>query len=167
LDLENTIFAFSAVIGTKVVQNVVRFQIMVEVINNGQIIYWHTSPWIWYATGSDHVYSHYSGSHHSRLKMNNLRVIFKLEFHPYSSRSVLLKACGFHLQHIYEVDAIVLMDRIQHSKRSRGDDDDGNLESNCYPQQKRHSSIVGIRISDVEETPLGESQLHQSNHLGT
>jgi hypothetical protein len=159
VDLENKIFAFSAVIGIEDVEVGVFLKIQLEVINSGQLIYCHSSQWRSYAAESDHVYLLYSGSRHSRLKMDNLRVIFKL--YSYSlPRSVFLKTCGFHLQHRYEEEAIDLMDGIQHSKRHRDDDDDGNLESNCYPQQKRHSSISGIRISDVEETPLGESQLH-------
>jgi hypothetical protein len=41
------------------------------------------------------------------------------------------------------------VDSIQVTKRPC-DDDDGNMESNCCPQQKRHSSTLGTRISDEE-----------------
>jgi hypothetical protein len=140
LDLENTIFAFSAVIGIEDVQGEGYFQIVFEVINNGQLIYCHRYPWIDYTPDSDHVYLHYHGSHHSRLKIDNLRVIFKFERRS-CTRYVFLKTCGFHLQHRYEEEAIDLTDGIQHSKRCRGDDDHGNLESNCYPQQKRPPSF--------------------------
>jgi hypothetical protein len=134
LDLENTTFAFSAVIGTEHEQDEVCFRILVKLINNGQLIFCHTSCWISYVAGSDHVYSYYYGSHHSRLKMDNHRVKLKFECRnrtrslfewPDLPRPMFVKTCGFHLQQRYEEEAIDLMHGIQHSKRRRGDDDDG------------------------------------------
>jgi hypothetical protein len=62
-------------------------------------------------------------------------------------------------------NSVDLMDGIQHTKRRHEDDDDGNLESNWYPQHKRSFSTLGVRISDAEDiATLSESQLHQANH---
>jgi hypothetical protein len=107
--------------------------------------------------GSDHVWLEYFVLESSELKGDNLRV--KVYSH---SDSVLFKSCGAHLIHKHEENAndhpgVLHEDSnfhldvpneevqdlvtygIQHSKRHR-DDEDHNLDSTWYPQQKRHSS---------------------------
>ena len=117
--LENTRFAFYAVIGTENVQVEESFQIVVEVMSDGQQIYFHKSDIICNLAGSDHVYLHYHGSHHSdQLKMDNLEVIFKVEGIYYLH--VFFKSCGFHR---YEEKAISFMEGVQLYKRCRDDDD--------------------------------------------
>jgi hypothetical protein len=61
---------------------------------------------------------------------------------------MFFKSCGFHLIRRHEEKVVDLMDGGQLSKRPHDDDDDGN-----FPQQKRHSSTLGIRISDAEVMP--------------
>ncbi|GLT52987.1 hypothetical protein SLA2020_262870 [Shorea laevis] len=161
LDLENTRFAFCAVIGEEDVQDEARFQISVQVINNGQEIYSGVSFARLNLAGSDHVWLDYHGSHHSQIKTGNLLVKFRFRDILYGkpSKSVFFKSCGFHLEHRYEEKAIDSMYGIQHSKRRRDDDDDDvNLESNRYPQPKRGNVEFQMLMK-----PLGESQLHQSN----
>jgi hypothetical protein len=98
---------------------------------------------IWNLGDSDHVYLHYSGSHHSQLKMDNLRVLFTFE-----TGDAYFKSCGFHLEHRCEEKAICIMDGVQLPMKRRrdddGDGDDSNWESNWYPQQKRQSSLRKI-----------------------
>jgi hypothetical protein len=162
-DEEITRVAFSAVIGAKAnipdVQDEGTFEIIFEVINDGVTIYSSMED-IPGRFHSDHVWLHYDVPESSELKGDNLRVTFKL-----SSTSMFFKSCGFHLvRHRYEEKAVDLMDAIQLSKGHRDDDDDddyGNLESDWYPQQKRHSSTLGIRnISDAEDMPY----CHWENH---
>ena len=128
--------------------------------------------------GSEHVWLEYKSFD---IKSDNLRV----KFHS-NSESVFFTSCGVHLVHkhrenakndprmLLEVGDVHLgvpheeienyvMDGTQLSKRRRKDND-SHSESNWYPQQKRPSSTLGIRISDLEDTLLGESQLNQSNH---
>ncbi|XP_062157857.1 probable disease resistance protein RPP1 [Alnus glutinosa] len=94
LDLENTRFAFSAIIGIEDVQGVSDFRILVEIINDiGQHIYSHR-PYMYSLVSSDHVWLNYHVSNHSQLKTDNLRVIFTCEKHL---KSVFFKSCGFHL----------------------------------------------------------------------
>jgi hypothetical protein len=59
-----------------------------------------------------------------------------------------MKSCGVHLVRRCEEKAKDSKGGIQVTERP-GDDD--NFQSNLYPpQQKRHSSTLGIRISDTE-----------------
>jgi hypothetical protein len=108
LDGKNTIFAFSAVIAT---EDEVGFEILVEVINNGQLIC-HRSCLISYGYKlcSDHVWLNFHHSHQSQLKTDNLRVEFSCDNR---SKSVFFKSCGFHIEHKYEEEAMDLIDDIQ------------------------------------------------------
>jgi hypothetical protein len=150
LDLKNTRFSFSAVIGREDVQEGVfnavhSFKISVEFINDiGQHIHSNPSPWYNSLLSSNHVWLNLNVVPcHSQQRMrnavpqysqvitNNLRVIFRIEdpFHKSRFLNVFFKSCGFHLKNRHEKEAII-----------DDDDDDGNLKSNWYPQQKRHSS---------------------------
>jgi hypothetical protein len=102
--------------------------------------------------GSDHVWLQYSVLESSELEGDNLRVKFYSRYD-----SVLFKSCGVHLIHKHEElhedvnghldipnneeieNSVDFIDGVQVCKR-RHDDEDDNLESNGYPQQKRHSS---------------------------
>jgi hypothetical protein len=152
LDRENTIFAFSAVIGTKDVQDHEGlFPIQIEVIyDSSQQIYFHESCCISESASLDLLYFHSSRSHLSQQKMDNLRAIFKLKYVKYSTvkyfkpTPVFFKSCRFHLENRYEEEAIDLIDGVQLSKRRRDDDDDEeDNDDNLEPQQKRHSSSLG------------------------
>jgi hypothetical protein len=94
---------------------------------------------------------------------------FRVPHHSFKFRSVdhvrvkfevkkpqRLKSCGFHLVRLCNKSEIDLIDGTQQKKRPRDDDGDGNLESNWHPQQKRHSSTLGIRFSNAEDAPPGE-----------
>ncbi|XP_059455280.1 disease resistance protein RML1B-like [Corylus avellana] len=72
LDSENTRFVFFAVIGTEDVQDEASFQIW-KVINNVS----HCSYDICISSGSDHVWLHYLGLHHSQVEADNIRLTFK------------------------------------------------------------------------------------------
>jgi hypothetical protein len=109
----DTTFAFSAVIGFKEhVQNEHSFGIRVDVIIDGEIFYDHKP--IPYSTNSDHVWLRYQGSHRSQLKTDNRRVKFLCEdtYPRKPSDLMFFKSCGFHLQQLYEENAIALMDGI-------------------------------------------------------
>ncbi|XP_059455293.1 disease resistance protein RPV1-like [Corylus avellana] len=127
LDLENTRFSFSAVIGTNDVQvEVLVLQICVEVINNGQRIIYRTFTFMHNSTRSDNVWLQFLVSHRYQLKMDNLRVKFTCKDQQFKStckynnfkpsKSMFFKSCGFHLEHIYEEKAIDIIDDIQLSK---------------------------------------------------
>jgi hypothetical protein len=95
LDLENTRFAFSAVIGTEDIRDVVFFDILVEVINDiGQKIYSHTSRYLGNPVGS-HVWMNFHGLHHSQLKTDSLQVKFTIT--ALHASSVYFKSCGFQI----------------------------------------------------------------------
>lgn len=151
--------------------------VSVKIISNG--VQMSTGTRILDPMGSEHVWLEYESFD---IKADNLRV----KFHS-NSESVFFTSCGAHLVYkhrenaknddprmLLEVGDVHLgvpdeeienyvMDGTQLSKRYR-EDVDSDSESNCYPQQKRPSSTLGIRISDLEDTVLGESQLNQSNH---
>jgi hypothetical protein len=129
LDLRNTRFSFSAVIGREDVQDEVidgyhSFTILVEVINDiGQCILSDRRPW-WGLLSSDHVWLNLNvGPRHSQQRMpnavpqhsqlitDNLRVIFAFKHSIYLGKSPVFKSCGFHLQHRHEGEAII--DNIQ------------------------------------------------------
>jgi hypothetical protein len=103
LDLGNTRFAFSAIIGSDDVQEGVTngdrsFGISVKVINDiGQQI--HSNWPIWYSlVSSDHVWLDSNAvPDHSQLITDNLRVIFRFckEINPV--KSLFFKSCGFHI----------------------------------------------------------------------
>jgi hypothetical protein len=79
LDWKNTIFAFSAVIGTRDVREEHYFVILAQVSYNYlgyHQIYCNTSFGRLNSSFSDHVWLNYCGSHHSQLKTDNLQVIF-------------------------------------------------------------------------------------------
>jgi hypothetical protein len=129
LDSESTTFAFFAVIGVRDAQVERSFRIDVKVFNiNGQLLYsrfsYARSNCVWFNTSP----------YHSQLKTDNFRVKFE-----FTNPLAFFKSCGFHIEQRYEEKSKCLMDGVQLSKRRR--DDDGNLESNFYPQQKRHSSL--------------------------
>jgi hypothetical protein len=87
----------------------------------------------------------------------HLRVKFVYKSDYYADQNLKpMKSCGVHLVRRCEEKAKDSIGGIQVTKRPRDDDDkdDDNLESNCYPQQKRHSSTLGIRISDTEAEEL-------------
>jgi hypothetical protein len=109
LDLGNTSFSFSAVIGREDVQdgffNADLFPtISVEVINDiGQHI--HSDLSYPQVISSDHVWLNLNIVPHlnavpqySQVITNNLRVIFRIE----DSLLLFFKSCGFHLKHRYE-----------------------------------------------------------------
>jgi hypothetical protein len=86
---------------------------------------------------SDNVWLHFSVPQYS-FKLGNVdhvRVKFEIQ------RNAHLKSCGFHLVRLCNENV---------------NDGDGNLESNWRSQQKRHSSTLGIRFSNVEDTPPGD-----------
>jgi hypothetical protein len=94
LDLENTRFAFSAVIGTDDIRDAVSFEILVEVINDiGQKIYSCSSHYIDNPVGSDDVWMNFHGSHHSQLKTDNLQVKFTIMVWVI----MYFKSCGFQI----------------------------------------------------------------------
>ncbi|XP_062159658.1 TMV resistance protein N-like isoform X2 [Alnus glutinosa] len=100
---------------------------------------------------TDHVFMHFHGP--TFFKHNDrLRVQFHLEE---ASNSRFIKNWGFHLIRRYEEKKIDLIDDIQVTKRPRVED--GNLESNWYQHQKRHSSTLGSRFSNAEDMQPGES----------
>ncbi|XP_059455255.1 disease resistance protein RPV1-like [Corylus avellana] len=136
LDWKITRIAFSAVIGTKAdipdVQDGIysdgqdedneNFEIIFEVIRDGEKIYSFVEENISHRFHSDHVWLHYSVPDSFKLKGDNLQVKFQLR---------------------YEEKVEDVMDGDQLSKRRRGgDDDNGYLESTWYPQ-KRHCSTLG------------------------
>ncbi len=74
---------------------------------------------------------------------------------PEAPISGIIKSCGVHLICRNEEKKIDLVDDIQVTKRPRVDD--GNLESDWYQHQKRHSSTLGSRFSNAEDMQPGES----------
>ncbi|XP_059450982.1 disease resistance protein RPV1-like [Corylus avellana] len=169
LGSKNARFAFSAVFGRPDGQVEEGTVMCVEVIINGHEIFCLDRVHI--STSSDHVWLLYRGSFDSQIMMGTLRVQFTCkDVNENPSKSVFLKSCGFHLEHRYQENTIGLMDGVQLSKRHRDDDDDDDkFESNWYPHQKRHSSMLqtsltlGLRVSDAEDMPLCESQ--PLNHI--
>ena len=127
---------------------------IVTVVSDGKVIY--CTPYCDYqlttcyrSLRSDQVWLHYHllPKDFKLKRGDSLLVYLTCEYHTClnyryvkSSKLVFFKSCGFHLLRKHEEKAI---DLIQPSKRRCDDDDDGNLESNCYPQQKRHSSTPG------------------------
>jgi hypothetical protein len=109
LDLENTRFAFSAVIGTNDMDVHVELQglICVEVINNGQPIICRQFTFRHNPTGSENVWLRFHVSRRYQLKMDNLRVKFTCREKPFGlkyktfkpSESIFFKSCGFHMEH--------------------------------------------------------------------
>jgi hypothetical protein len=94
LDLENTRFAFSAVIGTDDTRDADDFGILVEFINDiGQKIYSHSSRFMDNPVDS-HVWMNFHCSHHSQLKTDNLQVKFTITA-VYAS--MYFKSCGFQI----------------------------------------------------------------------
>jgi hypothetical protein len=160
LDGEITQIAFSPVVGIENGQDDDFLIIVVYTMSSGVVIY-RTSERV-YPLDSDHVWLHFHVPTSFKFKEDNdhLQVKFVCQS---DSKSMLFKNCGFHLVCIckYEEKAADFIGGIQVTKGpgdgDDNDDDEGNLESNGYPKQKRHSSTSGIRISDAEEIPLGES----------
>ncbi|XP_062157899.1 disease resistance protein RPV1-like [Alnus glutinosa] len=109
LDSGNAIFAFSAVIGREDAQRGGNIEIHVEVINDiGQHIYSYRPEMeiVFIPEASDNVWLRYHiVPHHSLLKTDNFRVIFRCKVFPLETR--FFKSCGFHLQHRYEEEAII------------------------------------------------------------
>jgi hypothetical protein len=97
LDGKNTRFSFSVVIGTEDGQEKDPLRISVEVINNGQHIYYHEFRFICNSAGSNDVWLNFHHSHQSQLKTDNLRVEFSCD-NP--SKSVFFKSYGFHIEHM-------------------------------------------------------------------
>ena len=149
LDREITRIAFSAVVGIEDGQDRDSLAIFVYVISGGVEIYQWTGGV--YPLDLDHVWLHFHapGSFKFNGDNDHLRVKFVCKS---DSKRMLFKSCGFHMARRYEEKATDLINGIQRTKRPCDDDDDGddNLESNCYPQQKRHSSTLGVRISETE-----------------
>jgi hypothetical protein len=136
---------FSAVIETG--DSKILSIIMVSAISGGVVIYsgnelfpiWH-SKCVW-------LRSYVLEPCKLKLFNGHLRVKFVHE------DLKAMKSCGVHLLRRCEEKAKDLIGGIHEvTKRPRDDDndDDEKFESNCYPQQKRHSSTSGIRISDTE-----------------
>jgi hypothetical protein len=104
LDLRNTRFSFSAVIGREDVQDEVinedrSFKISVEVTNDiGQRIHFNQEFWYMSLLNSDHVWMRNAVPQHSQLITDNLRVIFAFCIEN-PKRSLFFRSCGFHLQH--------------------------------------------------------------------
>jgi hypothetical protein len=99
LDSVNTIFAFCVVIETKDVPDEEYFEIFVEVINDGQLIYFHRSPEIYKLPGSDRVWLNYHVSYHSQLKMDKLHVNFTCEDENGDPSDLMFfKSCELHLE---------------------------------------------------------------------
>ncbi|KAG6673163.1 hypothetical protein I3842_16G097800 [Carya illinoinensis] len=140
----------------------IRMEIIVDGISRHTI--YRTS----HEMGSVHVWLEYLFLKSSEVQgYVNLRVKF---YSGSRSNPVVFKSCGVHLRRKHEenedvdvhldhevdreiVDQVDLMEDIQLSKR-RHVDDYSSLESNWYPQLKRRSSMVGIKISELE---VGES----------
>ncbi|KAG6655889.1 hypothetical protein CIPAW_05G247400 [Carya illinoinensis] len=141
LDGEISRFAFSAVIGTEDEQDEGAFEIVFGVIVDGVTTYSHQDM-----TSSAHsnlVWFHFHVPESFELK-GDLKVKFECKNVFGNPSNPFFKSCGFHLVHRYEEKAIDFMDGVHPPKRCRDEsDDNGNLESNEYPEKKRHSSSLG------------------------
>ncbi|KAG7981220.1 hypothetical protein I3843_05G221800 [Carya illinoinensis] len=141
LDGEISRFAFSAVIGTEDEQDEGSFEIVFGVIVDGVTTYSHQDM-----TSSAHsnlVWFHFHVPESFELK-GDLKVKFECKNVFGNPSNPFFKSCGFHLVHRYEEKAIDFMDGVHPPKRCRDEsDDNGNLESNEYPEKKRHSSSLG------------------------
>ena len=149
LDGEISRIVFSAVIKT---EDYDFSSIWVYVISGGVEIYRSIESFtLW---RSDCVWLRFYVLEPCKLKEFNghLRVKFVYKIGIYVDQNLKpMKSCGVHLVRRCEEKTIDSIDGIQVAKRPRDDDDDDDkFESNCYPQQKRHSSTLGIRISDTE-----------------
>jgi hypothetical protein len=123
-----------------------------SVIHGGVIIYEDHSGFNY--LDADRVLMHFLVPGYFKLKVDNDRLRFQFHWKEAScSRSI--KSCGVHLIRRYEEKKIDLINDNQVTKRPRVDD--GNLESNWYQHQKRHSSTLGSRFSNAEDMQPGES----------
>jgi hypothetical protein len=148
---EFTIIAFSAVVAELIPKPYFGHEVSANVITRGVEICCVSSYYVEMA--SDCVWMQFRVPHHSFKfrSVDNVRVKFEV------TEQLRLKSCGFHLVRLCNESGIDLIDGTQQKKRPRDDDGDGNLESNWYPQQKRHSSTMGIRFSNAEDAPPSES----------
>jgi hypothetical protein len=155
---EFTIIAFSAIVfgidnveGEVILGPYVLNEVSVNVITRGvEICCFSSTFWKW---TSDCVWMQFRVPHHSFKfrSVDHVRVKFEAKM------QLRLKSCGFHLVRLCNESEIDLIDRTQQQKRPRDNDGDGNLESNWHPQQKGHSSTMGIRFLNAEDAPPGES----------
>jgi hypothetical protein len=89
------------------------FTMRIEVFNDiGQRIYYKLSDMPTFLD-SDHVWLKLDVPHHSQLKTDNLRVIFKCDNADSSLSDFFFRSCGFHLQHIHIDEEEAINDDIQ------------------------------------------------------
>jgi hypothetical protein len=129
-----------------------------SVIHGGVIIYEveaeADAETVYINLDANHLLMHFHVLGYFKHMVDNdrLRVQFRWGKASYS-RSI--KSCGVHLIRRYEEKKIDLINDNQVTKRPRVDD--GNLESNWYQHQKRHSSTLGSRFSNAKDMQPGES----------
>jgi carbonic anhydrase len=153
VEREITGIAFAVAFGTEEYKYNRDLSIYFGVIRGGVQIYNGNSVPI-HMKDADHVLMHFHVPTFFKHKVDNDRL--RVQFHwVEASYSRFIKSCGVHLIRRYEEKKIDLINDNQVTKRPRVDD--GNLESNWYQHQKRHSSTLGSRFSNAEDMQPGES----------